>query len=378
MAKYEYKPLSTGKRRNSNTRYLVVALLVIVIGTVMLIKSRGRDSGVAGGGEPVGPEPGNESVYVLPPERSSGPVGGNTARADTTYVNPAPALSTRTETTAAAPQPATTNTPPVAFNPVPHATANMTEATLTRIEKALKQLETGQLIAARDSLNAVLATEMTPEYRTSVKKKLTELAQQWMFSKTVFPSDTLTEMYTVRPGEMLANIGKKFDVPYEILMQINDIRRPELLQAGQKIKVIKGPFHVKVYRSTFTMDLYLGSQMYIKSYKIGLGTQSRETPAGRWRVKAGGKLIKPTWYDEESGRTYLASDPDYPLGSRWIAIEGLDATNKAREGFALHGTKEPESIGTRSSRGCIRLHNGDVVEVYNLLVPEKSEVRVVD
>lgn len=378
MAKYEYKPLTTGKRKSSNMRYLIAALVVIILGTVVLIKTRGVDTGVLGSDDPVSVDSSDETAYALPPDTSEAvPPGGADTRpagaATTPPRDTGPAVVSPPANTAA-----TNNTPPVAFNPMPHSTANMTEATLSLIEKALGQLKGGHVVAARDSLNAVLAMEMTPEYRASVKTKLAELAEQWLFSKTVFPGDTVTEMYTVRPGEVLENIGRKFNVPYELLMRINDIRRPELLQAGQKIKVIKGPFHVKVGRAAFTMDLYLGSQMYIKSYKVGLGTKESETPAGRWRVKAGGKAIKPKWTDPVTNVTYTADHPEYPLGSRWIEIEGLDATNKDRTGFAIHGTKEPESIGARSSMGCIRLFNGDAIEVYNLVFPEKSEVRIVD
>jgi len=95
-------------------------------------------------------------------------------------------------------------------------------------------------------------------------------------------------------------------------------------------------------------------------------------------VESDGKLIKPTWTDPDTGSTYVGDDPDYPLGSRWIALEGLEGAATGRTGFAIHGTKDPESIGTRSSRGCIRLYNGDVVEVYNLLYNGISEVLIMD
>jgi lipoprotein-anchoring transpeptidase ErfK/SrfK len=160
-------------------------------------------------------------------------------------------------------------------------------------------------------------------------------------------------------------------------MQINGISRPELLRAGQNIKVINGPFNAVVYKNSFVMDVYLQNK-YVKTYRVGLGRQEYETPNGRWRVEAGGKLIKPTWTDPDTGRTYVGDDPDYPLGSRWIALEGLDDEAKGRTGFAIHGTKDPESIGTRSSRGCIRLFNGDAIEVYNLLYGGISEVLVKD
>jgi lipoprotein-anchoring transpeptidase ErfK/SrfK len=143
------------------------------------------------------------------------------------------------------------------------------------------------------------------------------------------------------------------------------------------IKVINGPFHARVYRSTFTMDLYL-QNTYIKSFLVGLGKAGMETPIGRWRAKEGGKLIQPIWTDPVSGKTYHPEDPDYPLGSRWIGLEGLEGAAVGKMGFAIHGTKNPEQIGTPGSQGCIRLHNGDAIQVYNLMMPGQSLVDVVD
>ncbi|GAH54375.1 unnamed protein product, partial [marine sediment metagenome] len=71
-------------------------------------------------------------------------------------------------------------------------------------------------------------------------------------------------------------------------------------------------------------------------------------------------------------------EPGYALGSRWIGLEGIKGAAKDRIGFGIHGTDEPETIGTESSRGCIRLHNGDVIFVYDLLVPVHSLVEVVE
>jgi LysM repeat protein len=261
---------------------------------------------------------------------------------------------------------------------MPPEAAQMSQETLGLITAAVEDIKKGKIIAARDTLNTVLGMQLTAEYRKSVKAKLNELSGQWLFSKDVLSGDSMTQMYKVHPGEVLANIGKKFDVPYEILLEINDIKKPESLRAGQTIKVIQGPFHVKVYRSTFTMDLYLGNKMFVKSYGVGLGAKDNETPVGRWRVQEGGKLKEPVWTDPDTNKVMTASDPDYPLGSRWIAIEGLDEGNKDRTGFAIHGTKDVDSIGKRSSRGCIRLYNGNAIEVYNLLVPGLSEVRIVD
>jgi lipoprotein-anchoring transpeptidase ErfK/SrfK len=32
--------------------------------------------------------------------------------------------------------------------------------------------------------------------------------------------------------------------------------------------------------------------------------------------------------------------------------------------YAIHGTNRPESIGTFASYGCIRMHNHDIVDLF--------------
>jgi len=235
----------------------------------------------------------------------------------------------------------------------------------------------GKIIVARDRLNEALLLPMSDQQRAFVKAQLSALADKWLFSRTIFPEDNLCSDYKVKPGDQLRTIGGQFKVPYEILMQINNIRSPETLQASETIKVINGPFHVRIYRSTFTMDLFL-QNTFVRSFPVGLGKPGMETPTGLWVVKPGGKLIKPVWTDPITNKTYYPESSDYPLGSRWIGLEGVAGAAKDRTGFAIHGTQQPEEIGTAGSQGCIRLHNGDAILVYNLLVPGYSQVEVVE
>jgi lipoprotein-anchoring transpeptidase ErfK/SrfK len=51
-------------------------------------------------------------------------------------------------------------------------------------------------------------------------------------------------------------------------------------------------------------------------------------------------------------------DPQNPLGPRW-----LDLGNS----YGIHGTIDPASIGKAESRGCIRMRNQDVKEVFDML-----------
>ena len=266
-----------------------------------------------------------------------------------------------------APEPA----PGPTVEPNPEAAALIAEATALISEKPVK------IIEARDRLNQALRMPMSPQQRFSVKNQLSELSNQWLFSRTILPDDPLCESYQVRSGDRLATIGDKYKVPYEILMTINNISSPEALQAGVAIKVVKGPFHTKVYRSTFTMDLYL-QNTFVRSFRVGLGKPGMETPTGLWRVKSDGKLVRPPWTNPIDNKTYHPEDPDYPLGSRWIGLEGLSGAAKNRTGFAIHGTKDPEQIGTAGSQGCIRMHNGKAILVYNMLYSGLSQVEVVD
>lgn len=261
--------------------------------------------------------------------------------------------------------------------PVPDVEPNPEAAKLIAEATALLGEKPGRIIEARSRLKEALRIPMSVQQRTFVKDQMSELADKWLFSREIFPDDKLCGGLEVKPGDQLRTIGKRFKVPYEILMDINKISQPQNMRAGEAIKVINGPFHAKVYRSTFTMDLYL-QDTFVRSFHVGLGKPGRETPTGLWLVKSGGKLLKPIWTDRETGKTYYPEDPDYPLGSRWIGLEGFEGAAKGREGFGIHGTKDPEQIGTADSRGCIRMHNGNAILIYKLFEEGLSTVEVVE
>ena len=87
-------------------------------------------------------------------------------------------------------------------------------------------------------------------------------------------------------------------------------------------------------------------------------------------AKVGRKVEWPTWTppasmirrrpDLEKWRYGMPGGPDNPLGARAIYLfEGSRDTL-----FRIHGTNEPESIGTAASSGCIRMLNEEVSELY--------------
>lgn len=239
---------------------------------------------------------------------------------------------------------------------------------------ATNDIKNGKIIAARIKLNEALRLPLESSQRDAIKAKLTQLSDVWLFSDKVLPDDNLCSYYKVQSGDLMSTIGKKHNIPWELLLKLNDIGRPENLRAGARIKVVNGPFNAIIYKDTFTMDLYL-QRTYVKSYRVGLGMIGKATPSGMWLVK-NDKLITPNWTDQETGKVFDATDPDYPLGKRWIGLKGLSGNAKGKSGFALHGTKEPDSIGTRCSRGCVRLLNTEILEVYDLMTPNQSQVQI--
>ena len=95
-----------------------------------------------------------------------------------------------------------------------------------------------------------------------------------------------------------------------------------------------------------------------------LGFKSRSTP-----VSFIGGVINPDWWDPETKKRIKFGDPRHAIGTRWMGFN-LD-------GLGIHGTNEPESIGKEASRGCIRMLNRDVEELFSA-VPRGTVVEIRD
>jgi len=109
---------------------------------------------------------------------------------------------------------------------------------------------------------------------------------------------------------------------------------------------------------------------------VGLG-EFGSTPIGSWKVRTNSKLIDPKWVNPRTGEVFQASDPKNPIGERWIGLIGTDAQTSLLEGYGIHGTIAPDSIGREMSMGCVRLDNEDVEWVYELLIDDQSTVQII-
>ncbi|AQQ71231.1 Putative L,D-transpeptidase YkuD [Limihaloglobus sulfuriphilus] len=373
MAARRYTTYKSRKKKTGNLKYFVIAILGIVAIFFFLPMFWGSDEQPESQPQP---QPPAQPEFPEPPIRSRATLPGSSA-AESRNEQP------QNNTGEPAANAEKTDSSEETLQPDPKADKPLTEE--QQIQKRInelmadanKDIETGRIIAARYKLSNLLYKQLDPHSEAAVKKHLEMLSDLWLFSGKTYEDDNLCTVYTVKSGDNLTRIGSIHNVPWEIIAELNGISRPESIRVGQKLKVPQGPFHAIINLSTMKMDLYL-QQTYVKTYEIGSGEPGRETPTGMWIVKKGGKMIKPDWYDEEINKSFTAKDPEYPLGERWIELEGQSGNAVGRKGFAIHGTNEPETIGTQSSRGCIRMFNPDVIEVYRLLEPGRSQVQVVD
>lgn len=186
-----------------------------------------------------------------------------------------------------------------------------------------------------------------PDLRPDLHPQLEELARVVYFS----PRPHFYEPYVIQPNDRLQTVARKYQVPWEYLCRVNNVNAKKI-RAGQKLKVVDGPFSAFISLSNYELIVH-HKGAFVRWYPVGVGKDG-SSPTGSFTVKD--KLVNPTYYGDDG--LMKADDPRNPLGERWIDIG---------DSFGIHGTIDPDSIGKNESRGCIRLLNEDVEELYDLL-----------
>ncbi len=150
-----------------------------------------------------------------------------------------------------------------------------------------------------------------------------------------------------------------------LILQSNRVRG--YLQVDQVLRIPTDPVRMLVDLSA-RWTLYLAGDEVAGSWPVGIGRPGEETITGEF--VAGNKLVDPPWMP--IGREIIPfGDPRNPLGTRWIGW----FDDGVKTSFGFHGTKEPQSIGTASSDGCIRFHNENVERLFEIL-PEGAPILV--
>lgn len=110
-------------------------------------------------------------------------------------------------------------------------------------------------------------------------------------------------------------------------------------------------YHIHINLDNYTMYVYKNGQL-VRTYPVSGGKPSTPSPLGTWRI-----IAKDTWGEG--------------FGGAWLSF------NVPWGKYGIHGTIYPWFIGkSNSSKGCIRMLNKDVKELYKI-IPHGTTVTIV-
>ncbi|WP_068773984.1 L,D-transpeptidase [Paenibacillus sp. FJAT-26967] len=99
-------------------------------------------------------------------------------------------------------------------------------------------------------------------------------------------------------------------------------------------------YKIDIDISAFKLTLYEDDKA-VNSYPVGVGKLVTQTPVGTYTV------------------INKQPNPGGPFGAFWMGL--------SKRHYGIHGTNDPSSIGKRSSHGCIRMKNPDVLALAKVV-----------
>jgi lipoprotein-anchoring transpeptidase ErfK/SrfK len=134
-------------------------------------------------------------------------------------------------------------------------------------------------------------------------------------------------------------------------------------QAGQVVGFNSNYSAGTVVVKTGARSLYyvLGGGKAVR-YTVGVGRAGKQ-----WTGTSiiTGKYLKPAWSPPAEVKRDKPSLPNVIPGGSGRNPMGAAALTLSAGEYAIHGTNQPGSIGGSVSYGCIRMHNSDVLDLYN-------------
>jgi lipoprotein-anchoring transpeptidase ErfK/SrfK len=136
-----------------------------------------------------------------------------------------------------------------------------------------------------------------------------------------------------------------------------------MLKVQPKVTAKDMPRTIVVRVDQNKLYLYDGFDV-IRTWSVATAMPGWTTPQGDWNLYR--KAVNPTWYNpalDSWGANLPAvvpGGPTAPMGTRalYITAPGL---------IRIHGTPADSSIGTYASHGCVRMHNGEIEQLYPMV-----------
>ena len=170
-----------------------------------------------------------------------------------------------------------------------------------------------------------------------------------------------TILYYVKSGDKIQTIARQHNSIPELIKKLNGLKS-DMIGLGQTLRIPQVDFNIDIAFNEKILNLKHDGEI-IKQYPICIGDKDHPTPKGVFKII--NKLINPEWRSPDDGRIVPPNAPDNELGTRWMGIANEEVSRVT--GYGIHGTIEPESIGKALSRGCVRMYNKDVEELFDLV-----------
>jgi len=253
------------------------------------------------------------------------------------------------------------------------ALKNFTSARSTRIISAIDLQNRNSLLAltksykekgdykrAKNAFSEFIEKFPGSKDAKKAQKEIEDLNIKILFS-AVATGDSF--VYEIKPGDTLGGVASKYSTTVELIKKANGLKT-ETIFPGQSLKINKAKFNILVDKSDNILVLKKSDGEIIKTYLVSTG-ENLNTPVGTFKIEE--KLVSPVWY--KVGAVVSPDSSEYELGTRWV---GLSA-----EGYGIHGTRDESSIGQHITKGCVRMMNKEVEELYTI-VPSGTEVVIVE
>lgn len=227
-----------------------------------------------------------------------------------------------------------------------------------RIQKARVLAQQGKYLEAQRLYDQALAQKkLTKEERVKLETARQNLAIRILYANLPAKNSFI---YTVLKDDTLGKIAKKFNTTIELIQKSNGLKSNHI-QPDMKLKILKGKLSIKVDKSENRMSVFLDKNR-LKWYSVSTGKKN-STPVGTFRIVT--KIENPTWY--YAGLAIPPGSDKNDLGTRWMGFN--------LQSYGIHGTTEPEKLGIQASKGCVRMHNRDVEELFDL-IPIGTQVAI--
>lgn len=225
---------------------------------------------------------------------------------------------------------------------------------------AKKMEENGDLVSARGVYQKLINDYPNSREVIDWQKKFEDLNIRLLFSPVITAKSI---EYEIKPGDSLDKIAREYKTTVELLIKSNNLASENIFP-GKKIKVWTAPFSIVVDKSQNTLILKSNEEV-VKTYTVATGLNN-STPVGTFKIIE--KITNPPWY-KPGGGMIPAGNPQNILGTRWLGLN--------KEGYGIHGTTEPQSLGKQATAGCVRMLNAEVEQLFSI-IPKGTEVTIVD